>query len=228
MNPIPFDSVLYWLQRTKSTTPSGRQFTAKLPTKELLLPSTLPHEYLMAVATLFFSGCRAQEACNINNSDVELSTHHTTLIHIKSLKGGSNRIIPARSAWLMNQIESYRPYTTQSGCRPFLVTPRPQNPNRAKIYPSVRAYPRYLQRLIHNLFGHSYSPHSFRHCFALHLLNSGVDVRHIQHALGHRSLNTTSIYLSVLSLEKALTPIWEDLDAKLTVREFTFSDSEGH
>jgi site-specific recombinase XerD len=60
-------------------------------------------------------------------------------------------------------------------------------------------------------------PHTLRHSFATHLIESGVSLHHVQLLLGHRSPNTTTVYLHVskLNLAQVVSPL--DKISKQTV-----------
>jgi site-specific recombinase XerD len=61
------------------------------------------------------------------------------------------------------------------------------------------------QALEQSGIGKAITPHTLRHAFAVHLLESGADLRTIQLLLGHRSLNTTSRYLCIATSKVCAT-----------------------
>lgn len=54
------------------------------------------------------------------------------------------------------------------------------------------------------------SCHTFRHCYATHLLENGVNIRVVQELMGHSNVKTTEIYTHVM--EKNLDAILSPLD----------------
>lgn len=78
--------------------------------------------------------------------------------------------------------------------------------------PELQAHRRYhlhethVQKAIHSavqaaMISKRASAHTFRHSYASHLLQANVDIRTIQHLLGHSDVRTTLIYLHTLPAE---------------------------
>lgn len=145
---------------------------------------------------LYGSGMRMREVINLDVRDVDL-VERTAFI--KNAKGRKDRIVPlteAAAKMIARYIEEVRPRTSHpalfasaSGGR-FEAT----NWRGRQLRPLVRelGLPRELR------------PHRLRHACAVHLLQNGADLRHIQKLLGHAGLNSTEIYLTldIVSLRK--------------------------
>lgn len=134
---------------------------------------------------LYQTGVRISEALNLNVG--HLSEYITILG-----KGNKKRIVPIISSTL-DFIKSYvdeHPYSKTK------ESPLFYGERGGRLSPIVAA--RQIQRL-KKLIGlpDFFTPHSFRHSCATHLLENGANLREIQKLLGHSSINTTQIYLSV-------------------------------
>ena len=122
---------------------------------------------------------------NMNLEDVD---HEKRLIRVKG-KGNKERIVPVGSRSL-EAIRNYRAGITAERGAVFL--------NSANTRLSSRSIRRILAGLVKSCgLMVRVSPHTLRHSFATHMLDSGADLRGIQEILGHVSLSTTQIYTHV-------------------------------
>jgi site-specific recombinase XerD len=171
------------------------------------LPQTLR---IVTIASLVFTGARCQEICNLRQSDVLVSPDGMVQYYIRSLKHGVIRVVPAKSWFLMEQLNRYRVLWPTSARSPFIFTEKGGLP-----------YPRLIYRIVKTAFPTA-SPHSFRHHYAALLASEGIHITIIQYLLGHRWLNTTAIYLGSLATGPA-AEVWAKVDNRLRQSDFLYS-----
>jgi integrase/recombinase XerD len=146
-----------------------------------------PHLKTRAVLmTIYAAGLRISEAAALRVSDID-SARMTITIH--QGKGKKDRVVML-SPVLLEVLRQYWRWKKPTGWLfPGKTPDHPVGCNalRQAFHKAVRRAG--LTKEV--------SPHSLRHSFATHLLESGTDLRTIQLLLGHSSLKPTTRYLHV-------------------------------
>ncbi|MCB9727625.1 MAG: tyrosine recombinase [Deltaproteobacteria bacterium] len=143
---------------------------------------------------LYASGLRVSELCGLDVGDVDTSRGWVRVLG----KGRKVREVPvhaqARAAvqrWL-----AARPGLVARGKGAQPTTALFLNRRGGRL--TDRSVRRVLDREVLRVAAAQHiHPHMVRHAFATHLLDGGVDIRHIQELLGHASISTTQVYTHV-------------------------------
>jgi integrase/recombinase XerD len=148
--------------------------------------TSLLHRTLLM--TLYSTGMRRAEITRLKVSDID---SQRMMIHIRQGKGGKDREVPLSPKLLETLREYWRwkkppiylfPGEAKQGSNGDHLTPK-------AVYHACKGAARRagIQKTV--------GPHTLRHSFATHLLESGADLRTIQLLLGHADIKDTTIYL---------------------------------
>jgi site-specific recombinase XerD len=149
------------------------------------------------LSTLYASGARAQELCDLTVGDVRFAEKTTLTLHGKGDKT-RNVIIPEQSALLLKSyMEQFNLLGTDRNVRRHIFSSQThEHMTISCVEAIVKKYVEKAKQLRPDLFRDSYSPHSFRHSIAMHMLESGIPLPVIKTFLGHESIASTMIYAS--------------------------------
>jgi integrase/recombinase XerD len=150
--------------------------------RQMLKYATTERDH-MIVSFFYNSGARVQEVAKVKAKDLTHRSDGSILVKIHG-KGGRNRRVVLNLSFSKrlrafaqdlpenaSLVYGQRGALTHSGLRKVIK----RIVRRAKLNPRI-------------------SPHWLRHFFANTALNNGARLHHVSHALGHKSLRTTSVY----------------------------------
>jgi integrase/recombinase XerD len=182
----------------------------KTPKAEKHLPTVLTREEVKAliegaktakskfiIMLLYASGLRLSESLNLRATDLEIEQK---IGWVRKGKGNKDRIIILSDSL----IKALNGLNLDLKSDTHLLTNKKGQPLTARNIQKIVA------RAAKNAgINKKVSPHTLRHSFATHLLESGTDIRKIQELLGHSNLQTTQIYTQVSTdeLKKIKSPL---------------------
>ena len=147
--------------------------------------------------TLFSTGLRVSELVSLNRDQIDLERREFSVRG----KGDKPRVVflsDAAAHWLERYLrtrrDSFKPlFIRYSGSKDL-------RNSGEKMRLTVRS----VQKIVENYakkcgLSIEVTPHTLRHSFATHLLDSGYDIRTVQELLGHADVSTTMIYTHVLN-----------------------------
>lgn len=138
------------------------------------------------LTTAYAAGLRVSEATHLKVTDVD---SQRMMLRISQGKGNRDRYVML-SPRLLEALRSYwKVVRPETWLFPGDIPGEPITRNAVALACQKARRAAGIAKPI--------TPHSLRHAFATHLLESGTDVRRIQLLLGHRSLATTSRYLKI-------------------------------
>ena len=151
------------------------------------------------VILMYSAGLRVGEVCNLRCEDIDRKNMR---IHITRSKNRSDRYAILSPA-VLKELENY---WYKCGRPRNYLFPQSRNPDMPNRQPLVEYHIRAAEKKLG--WEHRFTCHSLRHAFATHFYEDTHDLLTLKHLLGHKSLNSTTIYvtLSSATLRKYASP----------------------
>jgi len=147
------------------------------------------------LSTLYATGARAQELCDVTVGDLRFGSTTSMTLHGKGNKTRTV-IIPELCASLLKSHLKQNKLNDFNTQRHLFSSQTHEHMTISCLEAIVKKYVLKAKKLRPDLFRENYSPHSFRHSIAMHMLESGISLPVIKTFLGHVSITTTMTYAS--------------------------------
>ena len=195
----------------KATRTEFPYFTKAEMTILMSLPD--PKKYLgnrdmVLLSFLYDTAARAQELCDVCVGDLRFGTPTKIKLHGKGNKTREIPISDEVANLLRYHIKTQKLAGQDNRGLPLFASQTNAKMTVACVRSIVDKYVKLAKVANPELFNEkNYSPHSFRHSKAVHMVESGVNLIYIRNFLGHVTIDSTEIYARVgqEAVTKALT-----------------------
>jgi len=163
---------------------------------------------MMVLSLLYESGARAQELCDIKVFDIRFSSPAKICLRGKGNKAREIPISDEVSNLLKFYLKSSGLNNTENRGKYLFSSQTHEMMTPSCIRGIIKKYVGIAKKEHRNLFGSpKYSPHSFRHSKAVHMVEADNALIYIRDFLGHETVQSTEIYARVSqdAVTKALT-----------------------
>ena len=147
------------------------------------------------LSTLYATGARAQELCDLTVCNIRFGATTVMTLHGKGDKFRSI-VIPEQCATLLKIHMEQNQLIGAAPQRHVFSSQTNEHMTVSCLEAIVKKYVLMAKELRPDLFRDNYTPHSFRHSIAVHMLESGIPLPVIKTFLGHVSIASTMIYAS--------------------------------
>lgn len=153
---------------------------------QVLLDAIRKPKYRAITMLQYAGGLRISESCRLRIEDID---SRRMVIHVREAKGNRDRYTILSKRLLVYLRSYWRKYRPTGWLFPGGTVAGHASPNTTRtVFQAAVASAGITKKI---------TPHTLRHCFATHLLESGVDITVIQALLGHASLRAATIYTHI-------------------------------